>query len=251
MKDEYPHYIEFRHIYKTFDKPVLADANFYVDGGETVAIIGRSGVGKSVTLGHIMGFLKPDQGRVIVAHEDVTDFTEEEWRRVRRKVTMVFQSGALFDSLTVKENVLFSLELRDDYDAKNKEDVVEGLLKMVDIWDARDAYPADLSTGYRRAVAIARAIAAQPQCILYDEPTTMVDPIMSDHLAGMMLRLKQQLKLTSVVVTHDLDLMRRLADKVVFLFKEQAIFFGPPDELAKSDNPEIQEFLEMDRVVKP
>jgi phospholipid/cholesterol/gamma-HCH transport system ATP-binding protein len=251
MKDEYPHYIEFRHIYKTFDKPVLVDANFYVDGGETVAIIGRSGVGKSVTLGHIMGFLKPDQGRVIVAHEDVTDSTEEEWRRVRRKVTMVFQSGALFDSLTVKENVLFSLELRDDYDAKNKEDVVEGLLKMVDIWDARDAYPADLSTGYRRAVAIARAIAAQPQCILYDEPTTMVDPIMSDHLAGMMLRLKQQLKLTSVVVTHDLDLMRRLADKVVFLFKGQAIFFGPPDELAKSDNPEIQEFMEMDRVVKP
>ena len=158
MTDEYPHYLEFRHIYKTFDKPVLVDANFFVDGGETVAIIGRSGVGKSVTLGHMMGFLKPDKGRVIVAHEDVTDFTEEGWRRARRKITMVFQSGALFDSLTVKENVLFSLELREDYDEQNKEDVVEGLLKMVDIWDARDAYPADLSTGYRRAVAIARAM---------------------------------------------------------------------------------------------
>jgi phospholipid/cholesterol/gamma-HCH transport system ATP-binding protein len=251
MTDEYPHYLEFRHIYKTFDKPVLVDANFFVDNGETVAIIGRSGVGKSVTLGHIMGFLKPDQGRVIVAHEDVTDFTEAEWRRVRKKVTMVFQSGALFDSLTVKENVLFSLELRDDYDAKNKEDVVDGLLKMVDIWNARDSYPADLSTGYRRAVAIARAVAAQPQCILYDEPTTMVDPIMSAHLARMMLRLKNQLKLTSVVVTHDLDLMRQLADKVVFLFKGQIIFFGPPDDLAKSDNPDIQEFLEMDRVLRP
>src|ERR1700743_2040924 len=145
MAEEFPHYIEFRHVYKTFDKPVLVDSNFHVDAGQTVAIIGRSGVGKSVTLGHIMGFLRPDEGRVIVAHEDVTDYTEAEMNRIRRKVTMVFQSGALFDSLTVAENVLFSLELREDYDAQNKEDVVNGLLKMVDIYDARDAYPGDLS----------------------------------------------------------------------------------------------------------
>ena len=250
MAEEFPHYIEFRHVYKTFDKPVLVDSNFYVDGGQTVAIIGRSGVGKSVTLGHIMGFLKPDQGRIIVAHEDITNFTEAEMARVRKKVTMVFQSGALFDSLTVAENVLFSLELREDYDAKNKEDVVEGLLKMVDIYQARDSYPADLSTGYKRAVAIARALAAQPQCILYDEPTTMVDPIMSDHLAALMLRLKRQLKLTSVVVTHDLDLMRRVADHVVVLYQGQVIYFGPTGELEHSEHPHIKEFLQMDRVVK-
>src|SRR5439155_12273423 len=176
-------------------------------------IIGRSGVGKSVTLAHIMGFLKPDNGRVIVAHEEITDFSEPELRRIRKKVTMVFQSGALFDSMTVAENVLFSLALREDYDEQNKEDVVNGLLRMVDILEARDAYPSDLSTGYRRAVAIARALAAQPQCILYDEPTTMVDPIMSDHLGNMMLRLKRELKLTSVVVTHDLDLMYKVADR--------------------------------------
>ena len=115
--------------------------------------------------------------------------------------------------------MLFSLELREDYDEKNKEDVVDGLLKMVDIAEAGDAYPSDLSTGYKRAVAIARALAAQPQCILYDEPTTMVDPIMSDHLGDLMLRLKQQLKLTSIVVTHDLDLMYKVADRVVFLSK--------------------------------
>jgi phospholipid/cholesterol/gamma-HCH transport system ATP-binding protein len=246
--EQYPHYIEFRHVYKTFDKPVLVDSNFYVNAGETVAIIGRSGVGKSVTLAHIMGFLKPDSGRVIVAHEDVTDFSEEMMRRVRRKVTMVFQSGALFDSLTVGENVLFSLELREDYNEQNKEDVVNGLLKMVDIPEARDAYPADLSMGYKRAVAIARALAAQPQCVLYDEPTTMVDPIMSDHLAGLMMRLKDQLKLTSVVVTHDLDLMYKVADKVVVLFEGSVIFFGPPADLVKSEHPHIQEFLEMDRV---
>src|ERR1041385_6557857 len=224
--DEHPHYIEFRHVYKTFDKPVLVDSNFHVNPGETVAIIGRSGVGKSVTLSNIMGFLKPDSGRVIVAHEDITDFPEDELRRIRRKVTMVFQSGALFDSLTVAENILFSLELRADYDEKNKEEIVSGLLEMVDIPEARNQYPSALSTGYKRAVAIARALAAQPQCILYDEPTTMVDPIMSDHLGDLMVRLKHQLQLTSVVVTHDLDLMYKVADRVVFLFEGRVIYFG-------------------------
>jgi phospholipid/cholesterol/gamma-HCH transport system ATP-binding protein len=248
MAEEFPHYIEFRHVYKTFDNPVLVDCSFQVDSGQTVAIIGRSGVGKSVTLSHIMGFLKPDQGQIIVAHEDVTGFSEAELKRIRRKVTMVFQSGALFDSLTVAENVLFSLELREDYDAQNKEDVVEGLLKMVDLWDARDSYPADLSTGYRRAVAIARALAAQPQCILYDEPTTMVDPIMSDQLTGLMLRLKREL--TSIVVTHDLDLLNRVADKVVFLSKGRVAFFGPPADLYKSEDPDIHEFLELDKVIR-
>src|SRR5260370_14014396 len=247
QSDPYPHYIEFRHIHKTFDDPVLVDCNYHVKPGETVAIIGRSGVGKSVTLGVIMGFLKPECGRVIVAHEDVTDYSEAEWRRVRRKVTMVFQSGALFDSLTVAENVLFSLELREDYDLQNKEDVVRCLLEMMDIADAADAHPADLSTGYKGAVAIARALAAQPQCILYDEPTTMVDPSMSDHLGALMLRLKKQLKLTSVVVTHDLDLMYKVADRVVFLFEGRVIYFGPVPHLAKSDHPHIHEFLEFDR----
>ena len=248
--ESYPHYIEFRHVYKTFDRPVLVDSNFYVNPGETVAIIGRSGVGKSVTLSHIMGFLKPDSGRVIVGHEDITDYDETEMRRIRKKVTMVFQSGALFDSMTVGENVLFSLELRQDYDAQNKEDVVNGLLQMVDILEAKDSYPTDLSTGYKRAVAIARALAAQPQCVLYDEPTTMVDPIMSDHLGDLMLRLKRQLKLTSVVVTHDLDLMYKVADRVVFLYEGSVIYFGSVAELDKSEHPHIREFLEMDRVVR-
>jgi phospholipid/cholesterol/gamma-HCH transport system ATP-binding protein len=246
--DSFPHYVEFRHVYKTFDHPVLVDSNFYVNAGETVAIIGRSGVGKSVSLSHIMGFLKPDSGRVIVAHEDITDFPENELRRIRKKVTMVFQSGALFDSMTVAENVLFSLELREDYDEQNKEEIVDGLLGIVDIQHARDAYPADLPMGYKRAVAIARALAAQPECILYDEPTTMVDPIMSGHLSDLMLRLKRQLSLTSVVVTHDLDLMYKVADRVVVLFEGHVIYFGPVAELDKSDHPHIREFLEMDRV---
>lgn len=242
------HYIEFRHVFKTFDRPVLVDSNFFVDVGETLAIIGRSGVGKSVSLGHIMGFLKPDKGRVFVAYQDITDFDEAQLREIRKKVTMMFQSGALFDSLTVAENILFSLELRDDYDEKNKEDVVDGLLSLVDLLHFRDVYPADLSTGHKRAVAIARALAAQHECILYDEPTTMVDPIMSDTLIKLMLKLKYDLKLTGVVVTHDLDLMRKVADRVMFIYEGAAIYFGPVNDLEKSTHPHIREFLAMDRV---
>lgn len=248
MSERYPHYIEFRHVSKTFDYPVLVDCSFHCDPGETLAIIGRSGVGKSVSLGHIMGFLKPDEGRVIVSHRDITDLDEAELRKIRKKVTMVFQSGALFDSLTVGENILFSLELREDYDESNRNDVVRGLLEMVDLAEYENAYPADLSTGYRRAVAIARALAAQPECVLYDEPTTMVDPIMSEDTGRLMVRLKKQLGLTSIVVTHDLDLMRKVADKVVFLYGGEVIYFGAVSGLEACEHPHVAEFLAMDRV---
>ncbi len=248
MAELFPHYIEFRHVYKTFDAPVLVDVSFQVNAGETVAVIGRSGVGKSVSLAHIMGFLKPDQGRVIVSHTDITDAQEAELRRIRKKVTMVFQSGALFDSLTVSENIQFSLELREDYDESNKEDVVLGLLGLVDLEQYYDAYPSDLSTGHKRAVAIARALAAQPECVLYDEPTTMVDPIMSAHLGDLMLRLKHQLRLTSVVVTHDLDLMWKVADRVAILYEGRAIYFGPVERLEECEHEHVREFLAMDRV---
>lgn len=250
MADSFPHYIEFRHVSKTFDRPVLVDSNFHVDAGQTVAIIGRSGVGKSVTLGHIMGFIRPDSGRVIVAHEDITDFSEAEMNRMRKKVTMVFQSGALFDSMTVAENVEFSLETRDDYNEQNKDDIVNGLLKLVGLLDERDTFPGEMATGHRRAIAVARALASQPECILYDEPTTMVDPIMSEHLTTLMLRLKRELEMTSIVVTHDLDLLNRVADRVVFLSKGQVAYFGPLDGLYNSPNPDIQEFLELDKVIR-
>ncbi|MDQ2712895.1 MAG: ATP-binding cassette domain-containing protein [Acidobacteriota bacterium] len=246
--EEFPHYIEFRNVSKTFDRPVLKDISFYVDAGQTLAIIGRSGVGKSVSLQHIMGFLKPDSGQVIVANTDITHMSEDQLRDIRRKVTMVFQSGALFDSLTVGENIEFSLETRDGYDEKTKEDVVSEMLKKVDLVDVKDSFPGDLATGYKRAVAIARALAAQPECILYDEPTTMVDPIMSDHIGNLMLRLKKDMKLTSVVVTHDLDLMWKVADSVMFLYQGQAIYFGPVAKLETSDNPHVKQFLAMDRV---
>jgi ABC-type transporter Mla maintaining outer membrane lipid asymmetry ATPase subunit MlaF len=245
---EFPHYLEFRHVSKSFDSPVLIDTNFYLDTAQTMCIIGRSGVGKSVTLSHLMGFLKPDEGRVIVAHEDITDYPEQEMNRVRRKVTMVFQSGALFDSLTVGENVAFPLETRADYTAGNIDEVVDGLLDMVEIRPFKDQFPAELSTGAKRAVAIARALAAQPEAILYDEPTTMVDPVMSEHIGDLIRRLKQQLKLTSVVVTHDLKLLRKVADRVVFLHEGHVIFFGSLADLERAEHPHIREFLALDRL---
>ncbi len=218
LSELYPHYIEFRHVYKTFDHPVLVDCSFYVDPGETVAIIGRSGVGKSVTLSHIMGFLKPDKGRVIVDHQDITSSTEAELRQIRKKVTMVFQSGALFDSLTVGENILFSLELRQDYDLQNKEDVVRGLLGMVGLEEARltcirASCPPATSGRWPSLARWPRSRNAS--CTTSPQPWwTRSCPTIWSNL---MLRLKDQLRLTSVVVTHDLELMRQVADRVVVL----------------------------------
>ncbi len=172
-------YIEFKDVSKSFgDNRVLDDDSFKAMPEETLCILGRSGVGKSVSLHHIMGFLKPDSGRVIVAYEDITDYPEPELERIRKKVTMVFQNGALFDSLSVGENVAFPLRERRELSEEQIYQIVDGLLEMVGVKEMRDLFPAELSTGMKRSVAIARALAAQPECVLYDEPTTMVDPLM-------------------------------------------------------------------------
>jgi len=242
-------YIEFRHVSKSFgEKRVLDDVSFDVRSGETVCILGRSGVGKSVALHNIMGFLKPDSGRVIVAHEDVTDYDDMQMEAIRKKVTMVFQNGALFDSLTVGENIAFPLRERRDLTEDQIYQIVDGLLQMVGVGHMRDLLPSDLSTGMKRSVAIARALGAQPECVLYDEPTTMVDPLMAQLLGDLIKRLKIQLHLTSVVVTHDMRLAKKLADRIVFLHEAKAIFFGTYAEMEKSREPIVQEFLELDEL---
>jgi phospholipid/cholesterol/gamma-HCH transport system ATP-binding protein len=249
-------YIDFQHVYKAFgENVVLDDVSFDVRAGETVCIVGRSGVGKSVSLHHIMGFLKPDRGRVIVAHEDITGCSEQELERIRKKVTMVFQNGALFDSLTVGENVAFPLRESGDLEEEQIYQIVDGLLKMVGVREMRDLLPSELSTGMKRSVAIARALAACPECILYDEPTTMVDPMMAKLLGDLIAKLKvhlnapsSQLKLTSVVVTHDMRLAQKLADRIVFLHGAKVIFFGTPEEMRQSSEPIVREFLELDSV---
>jgi phospholipid/cholesterol/gamma-HCH transport system ATP-binding protein len=243
-------YIEFKEVSKAFgENCVLDHVSFDVQAGETVCILGRSGVGKSVTLQHIMGFLKPDAGRVIVAREDITDYGEPDLQRIRKKVTMVFQNGALFDSLTVRENVAFPLRERGDLQEDQIFQIVDGLLEMVGVKEMRDQLPSDLSTGMKRSVAIARALAAQPECVLYDEPTTMVDPLMAQLLGDLIKRLKTQLHLTSVVVTHDMRLAKKLADRIVFLHEAKVLFFGTYAEMEKCDEPIIQEFLTLDELV--
>jgi phospholipid/cholesterol/gamma-HCH transport system ATP-binding protein len=242
-------YIEFRDVSKAFgDNVVLNHVNFDVLPGETVCILGRSGVGKSVSLHHIMGFLKPDSGRVIVAGEDITDFTEEQMEPVRKKVTMVFQNGALFDSLSVGENVAFPLRESGDLSEAQMLQIVDGLLNMVGVQEMRDLLPSDLSTGMKRSVAIARALAARPECVLYDEPTTMVDPLMAQLLGDLIKRLKIQLHLTSIVVTHDMRLAEKVADRVVFLYEGKAIFFGTYAQMEKDTHPIVQEFLALDEL---
>ena len=245
-------YVEFKNVTKAFGSHVvLDDVSFDVLPGETVFILGRSGVGKSVSLHHILGFLKPDSGRVIVAYEDITDYAEQEMESIRKKVTMVFQNGALFDSLTVGENVAFPLRERGDLDEEQTYQIVDGLLEMVGVKGMRDLFPSDLSTGMKRSVAIARALAAQPEAILYDEPTTMVDPLMAQLLGDLIQKLKYQLKLTSIVVTHDMRLAQKLADRVVFLHEGKAIFFGTLSEWEQSSHPVLQEFFRLDELKLP
>ena len=250
---EAPHpYIEFQHVSKAFgDNHVLNDVRFQVFPGETLCILGRSGVGKSVSLHHIMGFLKPDSGRVVVAFEDITECGEADLERIRKKVTMVFQNGALFDSLTVGENVAFPLRERRDLDEEQIYQIVDGLLEMVGVKAMRDLLPSDLSTGMKRSVAIARALSAQPECILYDEPTTMVDPLMASLLGDLIQKLKHQLKLTSIVVTHDMRLAKKLADRIVFLHEGRAIFVGSVPEMEQCPDEVIRQFLELDELRIP
>jgi phospholipid/cholesterol/gamma-HCH transport system ATP-binding protein len=245
-------YIQFGDVSKAFGQNhVLENVSFEVLAGETVCILGRSGVGKSVSLHIIMGFLKPDSGRVTVSYEDITNYAEAEMERIRKKVTMVFQNGALFDSLSVGENVAFPLRERRDLDETQIYQVVDGLLDMVGVRAMRDLFPSELSTGMKRSVAIARALAAQPECILYDEPTTQVDPLMAHLLGDLIKKLKHQLKLTSIVVTHDMRLAKKLADRVIFLHEGRAIFFGTYPEMELSQEQVLQEFLTLDRLILP
>lgn len=252
VKNKPGSYISFEHVYKSFgDFVVLEDVSFCVNPGETLCILGRSGVGKSVSLQMLMGFLKPDSGVIRVAGENICGFREKELQDIRRKVTMVFQNGALFDSISVGENVAFPMRERGDMEEDQILQVVKGLLEMVGVAGMENLLPSDLSTGMKRSVAIARALAAQPEAVLYDEPTTMVDPLMAHLLGSLIERLKQQLHLTSIVVTHDMALAKKLADRVVFLSAGKAVFFGTMQEMEKSQDPIVQEFLILDELVMP
>jgi phospholipid/cholesterol/gamma-HCH transport system ATP-binding protein len=244
-------YIRFVHVSKSFeDNRVLDDVSFEVNPGEMVVVMGKSGVGKSVILKHLMGFLRPDSGQVWVAGQEVSRLPEEELLKVRRSVTMVFQSGALFDSLTVAENVAYPLRERALHSHPMTEEEIQArvdeLLGLVELSEMRERMPSDLSTGMKRSVAIARALAAEPECLLYDEPTTMVDPLMAATIGDLILKLKHQTGLTSVVVTHDVKLARKLADRVVFLVDGRVALFGSIRDFDTSEEPMVQAFIYFD-----
>ncbi len=239
--------IVFEHVSISFgDHAVLQDVSFSVERGQTLCILGRSGVGKSVALRVLMGFLKPDSGSVFVEGREITHLDEDGMQEIRKRVTMVFQNGALFDSLSVRENVAFPLRERGSLDEDQILQIVDRLINMVGAEDVEEVLPASLSTGRRRAVAIARALASQPEVVLYDEPTTMVDPIIARRLGTIIQKLKRQLGFTSIVVTHDMRFAERLADTVLFLHQGRAAFFGPLKDFLASPDENIQQFLTLD-----
>jgi phospholipid/cholesterol/gamma-HCH transport system ATP-binding protein len=244
--------ISFSHVSIGFNgRPVLEDVSFSVDRGQTLCILGRSGVGKSVALRLLMGFLKPDSGSIHVEGQEITSLGESGMQAIRKRVTMVFQNGALFDSLSVRENVAFPLRERGGLTEDQIQQIVDRLIGLVGAEDVADAFPASLSTGRKRAVAIARALAAQPDVVLYDEPTTMVDPMIARRLGDLIQRLKRQLGFTSIVVTHDMRFAERLADAVLFLDQGRARFFGPLQRFLASADPHIQQFLTLDAYILP
>ncbi|MGD0910551.1 MAG: ATP-binding cassette domain-containing protein [Terracidiphilus sp.] len=244
--------ISFDNVSISFGgRPVLEDVSFHVVRGQTLCILGRSGVGKSVSLRLLMGFLQPDTGSIRVEGQEIVGIGEEGMRAIRKRVTMVFQNGALFDSLSVRENVSFALRERGGLDEDQIIQLADRLIDLVGANDVVDALPASLSTGRKRAVAIARALAAQPDVVLYDEPTTMVDPIIARRLGNLIQRLKYQLGFTSIVVTHDMRFAERLADTVLFLHQGQAHFFGPLSQFLASADPDVQQFLSLDAYVLP
>jgi len=245
-------FIEFKEVSIAFgDRKILDEISFHIGRGQTLCILGRSGVGKSVSLRILLGFLKPDAGKVLVDGEEILDLDERGLQEIRKKVTMVFQNGALFDSLTVGENIAFPLREKGGLEEDQIQQLVSRMLNLVDQSDTVDRLPSSLSMGQKRCIAIARALAAQPEAILYDEPTTMVDPIMGRNIGDLIQRLKLQLGITSIVVTHDMRFAERLADLVLFLESGKARFFGTIQEFMACPDEHVQQFLTLDAYQLP
>ncbi|WP_263357544.1 ABC transporter ATP-binding protein [Acidicapsa ligni] len=245
-------YIAFDKVSIAFgDRKILDNISFHVGRGQTLCILGRSGVGKSVSLRILLGFLAADSGCIRVDGKEITTMHEAGLQEIRKQVTMVFQNGALFDSLSVGENIAFPLREKGGLAEDQIQQLVMRLLELVGASETIDLLPSSLSTGQKRCIAIARGLAAQPQAILYDEPTTMVDPIMGRLIGDLIQRLKLQLGITSIVVTHDMRFAMRLADLVLFLDSGTARFFGTIHEFQQCTDPHVLQFLTLDAYQLP
>ena len=237
--------IEVRHLNKSFgSNRILEDVNFSIAKGESIVIIGRSGGGKSVLLKHLIGLLKPDSGQVLVDQEDITAMNERELLRVRRRFGMLFQNAALFDSLTVAENVAFAFRRNREMSRKEIEEKVADVLDLVDLPGTQNKKPAELSGGMQKRVGLARAIIYRPEILLYDEPTTGLDPIVADSIDQLMLRIRDRLKATSVVVTHDMRSARRVGQRILLLHNRRIYASGTPDEIFGSTDPVVRKFID-------
>ena len=237
--------ISIRDLWKQLgEQEVLRGFDLDVPTGETLVIVGRSGGGKSVLLKHIIGLMKPDKGDVLVDGESIVELSERQLSRVRKKIAVLFQSAALFDSMTVEENIAFPLREIGLKDQGRIDERVAGALEMVDLAGEQKKMPEELSGGMRKRVGLARAIVTEPRCILYDEPTTGLDPIVADSINRLIRRLQKRLGITSIVVTHDMKSAYHVADQVAYLYEGRVYFKGTPAELRASTDPLIHDFIE-------
>ena len=242
-------FVEFHDVHKAYGpKQVLRGANLTVNRGEVMVILGGSGSGKSVTLRHMLGLEMPDTGRIIVEEEDITDLPEEDLYRVRKKFGMLFQSGALFDSMTVFENVAFPLREHTEMSEDEIQRAVSEKLELVTLPGTAHLMPVDLSGGMRKRVGLARSIVLDPKMILYDEPTTGLDPITAQKINEMIIDLQSKLNVTSVVVTHDIQSAFSVGDRIAFLNRGVFEWIGPMEEARNADHPGLRDFFKASMV---
>ena len=237
--------IELSHVNLAFDVPILEDVSFTAHEGETIAVVGESGTGKSTCLKLILRLLVPDKGTVCIDEEDITELSFEDALKVRQKMGMVFQGAALFDSMTVFENVAYPLREHTDMSEDEIEERVREKLQFVDLDADRvmEQMPAELSGGMKKRVGIARGMANNPEIMLYDEPTSGLDPLTTGTITRLIKKLQKELKVTSIVVTHDMRAVARMATKVALLHDRHIVFFGATEDMFASEDPYIREFL--------
>jgi len=245
-KQERSPIIEVEGLRKSFNgQIVLEGVDLQIFGGETIVILGASGSGKTVLMNLLVGLMEPDSGRIVIDGQDATAFTRDsEWDILRLKMGFLFQGSALYDSMTIGENVSFALEHHLDLSEKEIRDIVSEKLRLVELEGVESKMPSELSGGMQKRAALARAIAFDPHIIVYDEPTTGLDPIRAKHISELVVRLQQELKVTSIVVTHDLICASIVADRLALLHEGKFLFVGTMEELHRSDNEYVHEFLD-------
>ena len=237
--------VKVAKIQKSFGRQiVLKDISFEVSEGESVAIIGRSGTGKSVLIKHLVGLLNPDSGEVFIESESIVDMAERRLMKVRQKFGMLFQEAALFDSMNVFENIAFPLRRAGLTDAKEIRQLIGDVLGLVELPGTEGKLPSELSGGMKKRVGLARAIVHHPKIILYDEPTTGLDPVVSDSIDQLMMRVRDQYNVTSIVITHDMRCARRMGQRIIYLVEGKVYLDAPASEVFNSHDPVVNRFIE-------